>query len=76
MLHRRLTAITASLLVLLVVSCGAPAGPGPVVTDPEPQAPCAEARMAENSYLTSVSANGRYFEDQRGNPLLVFGDSP
>ena len=78
--RRRLAAVTVSLLLLLLlvvaVSCGAPVAPGPIVTDPEPQAPCEEARMAENSYLTSVSANGRYFEDQRGNPLLVLGDSP
>jgi hypothetical protein len=27
-------------------------------------------------YVTSVSANGRYFLDQNGHPLLVKGDSP
>jgi hypothetical protein len=32
--------------------------------------------MSEHRYITSVSANGRYFEDQHGDPLLVFGDSP
>ena len=32
--------------------------------------------MGEHSYVTAVSADGRYFEDQHGAPLLVFGDSP
>lgn len=32
--------------------------------------------MHEHRYVTAISPNGRYFEDQHGAPILVFGDSP
>ncbi|HYH30039.1 MAG TPA: DUF4038 domain-containing protein [Pseudonocardia sp.] len=32
--------------------------------------------MREHRYVTSVSSNGRYFTDQHGEPVFVFGDSP
>ncbi|OZM79400.1 hypothetical protein CFP66_26775 [Pseudonocardia sp. MH-G8] len=60
---------------LLLASCGTSA-PGPVVTGRAPQASCEGTRMGEHSYVTAVSADGRYFEDQHGAPLLVLGDSP
>jgi uncharacterized protein DUF4038/collagenase-like protein with putative collagen-binding domain len=56
-------------------SCGSGAS-GPVVTDPQPQASCDEAKMGEHRYVTSVGPSGRYFEDQHGAPMLVYGDSP
>ena len=31
--------------------------------------------MDRHRYVTSVSPNGRYFADQHGDPLLLFGDS-
>jgi hypothetical protein len=37
-------------------------------------APCKV--KADQHYVTSISADGRYFLDQDGNPLLVGGDSP
>ena len=39
-----------------------------------PAAPC--ETKADHHFVTSISANGRYFLDQHGNPLLVRGDSP
>jgi hypothetical protein len=60
---------------LLLAACGT-AAPGPVGTAPEPRASCEGMGMDEHSYVTAVSADGRYFEDQHGAPLLVFGDSP
>ena len=47
---------------------------GPFAPLPEP--PPDQAPRAGPPYLTSVSANGRYFLDQYGRPLLVKGDSP
>jgi hypothetical protein len=32
--------------------------------------------MHEHRYVTSISPRGRYFEDQHGAPVVVFGDSP
>jgi hypothetical protein len=32
--------------------------------------------MDEHRYVSSIDASGRYFEDQHGAPMLVFGDSP
>ncbi|GAA0907381.1 DUF4038 domain-containing protein [Pseudonocardia zijingensis] len=32
--------------------------------------------MQEHRYVSAVDASGRYFTDQHGAPLLVFGDSP
>jgi hypothetical protein len=32
--------------------------------------------MDEHRYVSAIAASGRYFEDQHGAPLLVFGDSP
>ncbi len=76
MLHRRLPIVAASLLLLGSITMGCTAATGPIVTGPEPQAPCAGARMADHRYVTSISANGRYFEDQQREPLLILGDSP
>jgi hypothetical protein len=32
--------------------------------------------MGEHRYVTSIAPSGRYFEDQHGAPILVYGDSP
>jgi hypothetical protein len=32
--------------------------------------------MQEHRYVTAIDRSGRYFTDQHGAPLLVFGDSP
>jgi hypothetical protein len=61
-----------SLIIALGTAC-APA-PAPAVT--EPQVTCGEARMQEHRYVSAVEPGGRYFVDQHGAPLLVFGDSP
>jgi Protein of unknown function (DUF4038)/Putative collagen-binding domain of a collagenase len=48
---------------------------GPSAPWPEP-APGRRATLQGPPFLTSVSANGRYFLDQYGRPLLLKGDSP
>jgi hypothetical protein len=75
---RRCSLVLAALVLLSGVAAAscAPAGSGPIVASPEPQASCDGAGMREHSYVTSVAANGRYFEDQHGAPIFVFGDSP
>ncbi|WP_211366177.1 DUF4038 domain-containing protein [Pseudonocardia kunmingensis] len=76
--HRGPSPVRRCALLLsgvLLASCGA-ATPGPIVTGPVPQASCEGTGMGEHSYVTAVGADGRYFEDQHGTPLLVFGDSP
>jgi Protein of unknown function (DUF4038)/Putative collagen-binding domain of a collagenase len=57
--------------LLITAACAASA---PSVTPP--QATCDEARMQEHRYVSAVDASGRFFTDQHGAPLLVFGDSP
>ncbi|MHA6616948.1 apiosidase-like domain-containing protein [Pseudonocardia sp. DLS-67] len=60
----------------LIVGAGAACGqaPAPAVTQPQPA--CDEARMQDHRYVSAVEPRGRYFTDQHGDPLLVFGDSP
>jgi hypothetical protein len=48
---------------------------GPSAPWPEP-APGRRPTLQGPPFLTSVSANGRYFLDQYGRPLLLKGDSP
>ena len=47
---------------------------GPFAPLPEP--PPSQAPREGPPFATSVSANGRYFLDQYGKPLLLKGDSP
>ncbi len=74
---RRTLALTGVVLLLGAgaLACG-PGASGPVGTGPEPQAACDGAGMREHRYVTSVAPGGRYFLDQHGDPVLVFGDSP
>jgi hypothetical protein len=59
-----------SLIVALGTACA------PLRTVTTPQAACDEVRMQEHRYVSAVEPGGRYFTDQHGAPLLVFGDSP
>jgi Protein of unknown function (DUF4038)/Putative collagen-binding domain of a collagenase len=61
--------------LLFAVACS-PAASGPAVTDADPPAACDEVRMDEHRYVSAIDASGRYFTDQHGAPILVFGDSP
>jgi len=72
---RRVHAGILLLVGVLTVSCGSPV-PAPIVTRAEPQSSCAGEEMLGHRFVTSISSNGRYFEDQHGDPILVFGDSP
>jgi hypothetical protein len=51
---------------------GEVAGPFAPLPTPPPRQPAREGPP----FVTSVSANGRYFLDQTGRPLLLMGDSP
>jgi Protein of unknown function (DUF4038)/Putative collagen-binding domain of a collagenase len=81
----------AALLVLVVAGAGASwaawryyyqgqrmripgevASPSAPLPEPPPRRPAREGPP----FATSVSANGRYFLDQYGRPLLLKGDSP
>ena len=54
-----------------------PAPPSPTPTPPSPAQPSPQALAAGSGRLVSgVSANGRYFVDAAGQPVLVKGDSP
>lgn len=69
-----------SLLVLLCVAgCTDRGGPrvpsSPPATVPAAAA-CDVAESAGHRYVSSVGRNGRYFEDQHGDPILIRGDSP
>jgi hypothetical protein len=75
---RRCKLALAGVVLLFGVataSCS-PAASGPVITDSEPQTACDEAGMREHRYITSIDPSGRYFTDQHGAPIFVFGDSP
>lgn len=61
-------------LVVLVAAC---VSPRPSEPTPEPDVPAVPCTVnAEHRFVASVSADGRYFLDQNGNPLLIRGDSP
>ncbi|TWF78979.1 collagenase-like protein with putative collagen-binding domain [Pseudonocardia hierapolitana] len=60
----------------LVVGVGATCAPVPTLPVTRGQAACDEAKMQEHRYVSAVDPSGRYFTDQHGAPLLVFGDSP
>ena len=51
---------------------GQVAGPFAPLPEPPPRPPARQGPP----FATSVSANGRYFLDQYGRPLLLRGDSP
>jgi hypothetical protein len=74
--HGKLALTGAVLLLGVSAMACSPAASGPVSTDPQPQVACDEARMDDNRYVSSIDPSGRYFEDQHGDPILVFGDSP
>lgn len=60
----------------LITAFGAACAPVPAPTVTQPQVACDEARMQERRYVSGIDPSGRYFVDQHGAPLLVFGDSP
>jgi Protein of unknown function (DUF4038)/Putative collagen-binding domain of a collagenase len=61
-------------LVILVASCTTPAPSEDAPLTVVPTALC--ETKADHHFVTSISAGGRYFLDQHGNPMLVRGDSP
>jgi hypothetical protein len=66
--------------VLGLTACGgpetAPAARTPTTPSATPPAADAAADPDQASFATSVSADGRYFVDQRGTPWFGLGDSP
>ncbi|AUM19220.1 MULTISPECIES: DUF4038 domain-containing protein [Rhodococcus] len=69
----------AVIALMLVASCSDTGGSQtrpPSSTTVAAAAPCSEADSANTRYITSISHDGRYFEDQHGNPILIRGDSP
>ena len=67
--------LLVSLVVLALTACG-PADQRPIVASPEPRASCDGGEVDEHAYVSGIDPSGRFFTDQRGAPLLVFGDSP
>ncbi|MCT7291176.1 glycoside hydrolase family 140 protein [Rhodococcus pyridinivorans] len=62
------------VMVLLLVAACSNAGEQEQRTNvPAVEADC---DAADHRFVSSVSADGRYFEDQYGDPVLVRGDSP
>jgi hypothetical protein len=58
----------------LIFAAGTACTPAPANT--QSQAACEEASLQKRRYVSAVAPGGRYFTDQHGAPLLVFGDSP
>jgi hypothetical protein len=72
MRHALMFACLSLIVGAGTVACAA--APAPTVT--QPQAACDEARTQEHRYVSAIDPSSRYFTDQHGSPLLVFGDSP
>ncbi len=62
-----------AMVVLLVAACSDAGDQQQPTNVPAVDAEC---DAADHRFVSSVSADGRYFEDQYGDPVLVRGDSP
>ncbi|MHC3366652.1 DUF4038 domain-containing protein [Rhodococcus aetherivorans] len=73
------TAGLSLLVVLCLASCSDGGGPqvrpSPPATVPAAAA-CDVTESAGHRYISAVGRDGRYFEDQHGDPILIRGDSP
>ncbi|AUM19228.1 DUF4038 domain-containing protein [Rhodococcus ruber] len=74
---------TAAMLALMMAASCSDAGDsgGAQISPSSPTtvaaaAPCSGPDSADRRYITTISPDGRYFEDQYGDPVLVRGDSP
>lgn len=73
----KLTCGLAVLICLASCSVGCGSQVRPVSSAPESAvASCDVTDSADHRYISSVSRDGRYFTDQRGDPILIRGDSP
>ena len=63
-------------LSLVVVGWAACTSASPPTVPQPPVSSCDGASMEGHSYVSAVDPSGRYFTDQHGAPLFVFGDSP
>jgi hypothetical protein len=71
---------TVLVMVLILISgCSAGGGSQDQRSSPTVEAVdarCGDPGSTDRRYVSSVSSDGRYFEDQHGDPILIRGDSP
>ncbi|UTM39891.1 DUF4038 domain-containing protein (plasmid) [Rhodococcus pyridinivorans] len=70
------------LVMVLILIAGCSAGEGAQSRTSAPttvaavDASCSDPGGVDWLYVSSVSSDGRYFQDQHGDPILIRGDSP